>query len=68
MTHERDHLDHNTAVVVSERQQGAIDDYVAGQLFFDFANQGRGGRFIRFHFSAGEFPFHAQVFVRGPLG
>lgn len=68
MTHERDHLDHNAAVVVGEGSQGVIDDDVAGQLFFDFTNQGSCGRFSGLHFPAGEFPFQAQVLVRGTLG
>lgn len=63
----RNHFDHDRAVVVNEPRQSPTGHDITTELFLDFADQRRLGRFIGLHLSAGEFPLEPQMFVRGPL-
>lgn len=68
VTDERKHFDPHIAVVVSEDGKGARDDCLAAELFAELAKEGGGRSFAGVDLAAGEFPFEAEVFVRGALG
>lgn len=61
------HFDDDLPIVVREAGEGAEDDDVAAEFFVNLPDEGGFGGFIGLDFSAREFPFQRQVFVRGAL-
>ena len=65
---EWNHCDGHPIVAMRRTGQGADDRDFAAEFLVKFADQGGGGPFAGFHFSAWKLPFEREGFVRGPLG
>lgn len=65
---ERDEFDGDGRVGVGVRGERAGDVDSDAEFFDEFAVEGGFRGFAGFDFAAGEFPFSAEVFVRGALG
>ena len=64
---ERQHMNHDGAVIVFIGREHTEVDELAAELLADLAKEGGSRFFILLHFAAGDFPFQAEVFVRRSL-
>ena len=62
------HFDDHGLVVVQKSGQRLEPGDLATELFLDFANNGGGGGFAGFNFSAGKLPFVGEMFMGWSLG